>query len=156
PNLPNGSNILLSVAAVSADDVWAVGFGFHQGNPLFQTLVEHWDGSAWSIVPSPSPGVTGSVFWGVTALGPGDVRRVGYQLDTAQPLTEPGNGTAWAVVPSPSPPNGGDRLHSVAAVNVGDLWAVGGADSLSLTEHYSGLCVTPTVTASAVPSATPT
>jgi hypothetical protein len=37
---------LLSVSGTTADDVWAVGLA----DPLREPLVEHWDGSAWSLV----------------------------------------------------------------------------------------------------------
>ncbi|HLJ81535.1 MAG TPA: hypothetical protein VKT52_08625, partial [Ktedonobacterales bacterium] len=48
---------LHSVAVVSATDVWAVGFGPQPGGPAYvkQTLIEHWNGTSWSIVPSPNP-----------------------------------------------------------------------------------------------------
>lgn len=40
-----------SIAAITADDVWAAG---EQGtNARTNTLIEHWNGAAWSIVPSP-------------------------------------------------------------------------------------------------------
>jgi hypothetical protein len=43
-------------AAISARDIWAVGFDIISGTGDDQTLVEHWDGTAWMIVPSPDPG----------------------------------------------------------------------------------------------------
>ena len=49
----NDSNELDGVAADSASDVWAV--GNYQTNGVVQTLVEHWNGSAWSVVASPNP-----------------------------------------------------------------------------------------------------
>src|SRR5689334_21377621 len=44
PNLPSGSG-LQGVDIAAANDVWAVG---SYGS---QTLVEHWNGSAWAVVP---------------------------------------------------------------------------------------------------------
>jgi hypothetical protein len=43
---------LSAVSVVSASDVWAVGSSPHANGG--STLVEHWDGSAWTIVPSPN------------------------------------------------------------------------------------------------------
>ncbi len=43
-----GQNVLNAVAGVSPSGAWAVG----QGQIL--SLAEHWDGTAWSIVPSPN------------------------------------------------------------------------------------------------------
>src|SRR5207249_767545 len=52
PNTGSASNHLYGVAAVSANDVWAV--GYYDNGTTRQTLIEHWDGSSWSIVPSPN------------------------------------------------------------------------------------------------------
>jgi hypothetical protein len=58
PNQGNGA-VLQSVSATSATSAWAVGFTqttvFGSGT-LTTTLAEHWDGTAWTIVGSPSPG----------------------------------------------------------------------------------------------------
>ena len=45
-NVGTSSNFLYGVAAISTNDVWAVGFC---GG--YQTLVEHWDGSSWLLCP---------------------------------------------------------------------------------------------------------
>src|SRR6478752_7353255 len=47
---------LNAVSASSASDAWAVGFTLPSGYRVRQSLYEHWNGSAWSIVPSPTPG----------------------------------------------------------------------------------------------------
>src|SRR5207302_5510463 len=57
PSPASVNNELYSVAAVSASNVWAVGFS--TTNTTDHTLIEHWNGSRWSVVKSPSPG-TGS------------------------------------------------------------------------------------------------
>jgi hypothetical protein len=57
PKLPRGS-LLNSVVAVAANDVWAVGVRAHRaaGGSIDRTLIEHWDGSSWRVVPSPNIG----------------------------------------------------------------------------------------------------
>ena len=55
PNVGSDSNYLNSVVAISANDVWAVG-SYGDGTATSETLVLHWDGSSWSVVPSPSVG----------------------------------------------------------------------------------------------------
>ena len=40
------------LAARSAADVWAVGLR-PGGRCQYQTLTQHWDGSAWTVIPSP-------------------------------------------------------------------------------------------------------
>ena len=54
---PNGSSTsnLSAVAAVSANDIWAVGSSGNQMSGA-QTLIEHWNGLSWSVVTSPNPG----------------------------------------------------------------------------------------------------
>src|SRR4030095_16745045 len=52
PQIDSSLNILADVAAISANDVWAVGFiGTASGYEAPQAL--HWDGSNWSVVPVP-------------------------------------------------------------------------------------------------------
>src|SRR6266702_1268338 len=53
PSPGTGGTVLDGVAMVSACDAWAVGFD-SSGGPD-QTLTEHWNGSAWAVVPSPAP-----------------------------------------------------------------------------------------------------
>src|SRR5207253_936224 len=50
---------LNGVAVVSATDVWAVG-GYNG-----QTLIAHWNGTAWSVVPSQNVGAGNNVLNGV-------------------------------------------------------------------------------------------
>jgi hypothetical protein len=50
PNVGPSASVLVAVAAVASNDVWAAG---HYGFSGALTLVEHWDGTAWSVVPSP-------------------------------------------------------------------------------------------------------
>src|SRR3712207_6854619 len=45
------SNFVRGVAATSSTDVWAVGY-YYEGN-VARSLTLHWNGSQWSIVPSP-------------------------------------------------------------------------------------------------------
>src|SRR5439155_4669060 len=54
-NVASDTKKLLSVAALSAHDVWAVGYHIvATGTIGYQrTLTEHWDGTRWTIVPSP-------------------------------------------------------------------------------------------------------
>jgi hypothetical protein len=52
------SDFINGISAVSASNIWAVGFyrtSLDPNGPYF-TFIEHWNGSAWSVVKSPSPG----------------------------------------------------------------------------------------------------
>src|SRR5207302_4939167 len=52
PNPGTGYNRLQGAAGSAADDVWAVGY-FSSTTGSYQPLIEHWDGTQWSIVPAP-------------------------------------------------------------------------------------------------------
>src|SRR5437870_2569475 len=61
PSIVNYS-YFYGVAATSPNDVWAVGYhsdSIYGGCDTLEcyTLIEHWDGMQWSVVPSPSVGI---------------------------------------------------------------------------------------------------
>ncbi|MGN6167796.1 MAG: hypothetical protein ACTHQQ_06445 [Solirubrobacteraceae bacterium] len=145
PNpLGSGNNVLSGVAAISATNAWAVGYYFN-GNAL-QTLVEHWNGKAWKVVPSPNPGGSGkdNVLSGVAATSATDVWAVGDEGSAARTLVEHWDGKAWKVVPSPNPGGSGNDnlLLGVAATSATNGWAVGyyfnGNALRTLVERWNG------------------
>jgi len=143
---PNGplSNRLQAIAAFDVNDVWAVGFtnhiNFQTSND--QTLTEHWDGSSWTIVPSPNQGLFNQLS-GVGGIATNDLWAVGAftEEESFHPwrtLTLHWDGAQWSVVPSPSPA-GVDQLNAVAAIATDDVWAVGQDSALrSLFLHWDG------------------
>jgi hypothetical protein len=63
------------VSARAVDDVWAVGDAIQSqsdGVSLSRALIEHWNGSTWSVVSSPNAGTSHNFLTGVAARGPGD------------------------------------------------------------------------------------
>jgi len=77
---PNGSrqvNELHSVSALAENDVWAVGVSYNTERTLGSTLIEHWNGSRWSVVPSPNPSSFVNKLNAVAAVSPSDVWAVG-------------------------------------------------------------------------------
>lgn len=139
-----GKSVLVSVSAVNADDVWAVGYRLDR-SPGFKAITQHWDGSSWDDVALPSVhGRTG--LSGVDALSTDDVWAVGSSTDTGgntKTLVEHWDGSQWNRVRSANPA-GGDQptLRSVSAVSPDDIWAVGRYQSDSgyetLAEHWDG------------------
>jgi hypothetical protein len=71
-------NELRSVAALSADDIWAVGMFENQNTDIHQhrPLAMHWDGKRWSLSSLQSPGVS-SELNGVAAVPGEQVAAVG-------------------------------------------------------------------------------
>jgi len=151
PNLGKG-DALRGVSAISANDVWTVGFNAGSSDTSTQVLIEHWNGVRWSLVTSPGPGESGGLS-GVSAISANDVWAVGYtsvlqrtaggKSNTVwKPLIEHWNGRSWSVVQSPLLTDGG-ILSGAAAALANYVWAVGnvgnGAVPLNektLTELY--------------------
>jgi hypothetical protein len=54
----DADNDLRGLAAVGPSDIWAVGMYQNEHTSIHQhrTLIEHWNGTSWNIVSSPSPG----------------------------------------------------------------------------------------------------
>jgi hypothetical protein len=152
PNLTN-DNQLYATTAVSASDVWAVGYAYN-ASAVQLTLAEHWNGTAWSIIPTPNPGTStkcgtgysGSALTGVARVSSTNVWAVGYICGLqSKTLTEHWNGSKWTVVSSPNE-TGADAstLVAVAALSANNVWAVGNYKAFNqyqwdtLIEHWDG------------------
>lgn len=142
-----GIGYLQGMTATSANNVWAVGWVSAGPNQPEQTLIEHWDGSSWSVVSSPNAGGVNQLT-AVTAISAADIWAVGAYSpvvgsSTILTLIEHWDGTSWKIVSSPN--NGGtaSELLGVSAVSSNNVWAVGaytgsGSNVLQgLVEHYS-------------------
>ncbi len=157
-------NYLSAVTCASVRDCWAAGT-YYSGS-VYQTLIEHWDGTSWAIVPSPNATTTdNNGLGGVTCASASDCWAVGnytYYYNTLPPpapcesntcipytqtLIEHWDGTAWTIVASPnSSPTENNWLSSVACTSSSDCWAVGSYHTGStndpsdktLIEHWDG------------------
>jgi hypothetical protein len=126
--LVNSSNInafyaFNGIHANSPTDVWAVGESSVVDSTTSSNLIEHWNGTAWSIVPSPSPGTADSLTGVTTSNAANDVWAVG--VTQGQTLTLNWNGTAWTTVASPNA--GSPSVLNSVSTNPGAaiVWAVG-------------------------------
>ena len=143
PNAGQDVNDVVGVEAISGTDVWTVGFR-RNASLAYRTLTQHFDGTAWHIVPSPNSGASDNFLAGVAAISPGDAWAVGRFFDgsSLRTLAEHWNGSAWAVVPTPNGSLQNSDLTSVAAVAPDDVWAVGSTNTLStyrpLAIHWNG------------------
>jgi len=80
PNpVPTRDTALYGIAAISANDIWAVGAGNFSTTSGTATLIEHWNGTSWTIISSPDPGTATNALFAVTALSDGTVVAVGTQ-----------------------------------------------------------------------------
>jgi hypothetical protein len=126
---------LNGVSAASSSDVWAVGYSYNPDCGLCaQTLIQHWDGSSWSVVPSPNPGISNELR-AVDALSAADVWAVGSQwVDQSMtgPLVVHFDGVGWSAHDLSQFPRA--QLNAVDAIAPTDVWAVGAGIAL----HWDG------------------
>src|SRR5262249_21548207 len=90
---------------LSPSDVWVVGDQEGQ-NGKFETLAEHWNGSSWTVIPTPDPGSAGNHLYAVDAVSPDNIWAAGMQLGADSPdqgLVEHWNGRKWSAVALPAP-----------------------------------------------------
>ena len=147
-NADRGDNLLKSVAVLSAKNVWAVGAYISSSTGRNQALIEHWNGTSWTVISSPSPNASDTVLSGVAALTTSNVWAVGEYTSGSNSLTlvEHWDGHLWSIIPSPNPGSVRSELLGVAAVSVSNIWAVGWVDTnyngayhtQTLIEHWNG------------------
>jgi hypothetical protein len=127
---------LNAVSADASDDAWAVGNGYSNSLDREETIAEHWNGTAWKVVLTPSPGVgIYDEFTGVHVFSPKSAWAVGYDSpnsDSTGPIVMRWNGVSWALVTTPAPK--GTVLTAVGGTSDHDVWVVGGG----LIEHWNG------------------
>jgi hypothetical protein len=142
-NFPTGSDVLSAVDATSSTDAWAagdIGLGPFQGAA---TLIEHWNGSTWSVVPSPNHVQPSLDFYNilsdVSATSPTSAYAAGWDGDNfgegnpndfgddAFPLAEHWDGSKWTELPRPTVGNGAKfvKLTAVQAFGPNDAMFVG-------------------------------
>jgi hypothetical protein len=149
PDPVAGSNYLWAISASSPSDVWADGYAMDSSGGS-TTLIEHWDGSGWTVTASPSPGTTANNLFGIAAGSSSDAWAVGMQSSSSVPfeptyqvLIEHWDGTHWSSLPAPNPGALHNELDSVVEVSTDDVWAAGyyasAADTfVPLIEHWDG------------------
>jgi hypothetical protein len=136
PNQFNGARqVLNAVAARGTGDVWAVGQTIDTATGSFlpdRTLILHWTGTSWVVVPSPDhadeedmlTGVAATSATNAWAVGTFTDRSSGFPIDRTQILRW--NGAAWSVVPTPNGASGDTLLNGTTRVpGTAQAWAVG-------------------------------
>jgi hypothetical protein len=149
---PASGGHFAAVAATSPHNAWAVGStGPASEGTGQQTLIEHWNGTAWTRVPSPDqPGSAANFLTGVTVVSASNAWAVGYAAVSGRykALTMHWNGRHWTLMPASSP--GGDaQLLGVTLSWTNNIWAVGyvnptrcgngGPQCQSLAEHWNSV-----------------
>lgn len=138
---------LVAVSADSPSDAWAVG-GF--GNVTAGAegaLIEHWNGSSWSVVKGAkktpkAEGINTVGLVAVDALSPTDVWALGSTDVHAEQgakgqFLEHFNGTEWSIVKTVKPKAGGGRLAAISGSSPENVWAVGESAATAI-QHWNG------------------
>jgi hypothetical protein len=152
PNIGEGTNKLNAVLALAPNDVWAVGFSTEVAPPkqaATQTLIEHFDGTSWTVVPSPNVGPNSANqsnrLLGLTANSANDIWAFGSYFPPdgsghQMTLLLHWDWTRWTIAPSPSPAKGGfpcDLLWAGVAPSPGNVWILGAGHDETLALHMT-------------------
>ena len=149
PNVADNTNLLRGVAALDASDVWAVGYSQATGMAA-RTLILHWDGTSWTVVPSPNEGTDANYLFAVSATSANDVWAAGFHYSgygegSQRTLILHWDGTSWTIVPSSNIGTNANYLYGVTAISGNDAWAVGyyapangSVADLTLALHWDG------------------
>ncbi len=135
------SATLQSVSCTAADACFAVGsrnVSVAAGN---HGLVERWNGTSWSSVPSPEPSEArlGSELYGVSCSSSRACMAVGqYEIPHgSHPHAESWNGTAWLPTRAPAPAGGVSGLNAVSCRSANRCVAVGYAIRAARNNAFS-------------------
>ena len=152
PNAGEGTNKLNAVLALAPNDVWAVGFSTPVAPPkraATLTLIEHFDGTNWAVVPSPNVGPNSANqsnrLLGLTAKSANDIWAFGsyFAADGSghqMTLLLHWDGISWTVASTPNPTKGGfacDLLWAGAVPSPGNVWILGSVHDGTLAIHMT-------------------
>lgn len=145
PDVGTRSNTLSAVTCLSISFCEAVGSSLNSSG-VQQTLVESWNGSVWTIVPSPSTGTGANTLTGVSCFTTSFCQAVGYSVNSSgiqQTLAEVWNGATWTISPTLNSGTFNNSLASVSCVSNTLCQAVGsylkfGKVSRPLVEAWNG------------------
>lgn len=142
------ARVLYDVTCTRSTSCWAVGYQTKSGKT--RTLIEHWNGSKWSLTASPSVAKSPDTFlrrvscsarlscWAVGGATLGSTKQ--------EPIAERWNGRKWSLSVLPEPAGlPADTLAGVSCLSASRCWAAGsaaqdiGAAALRpLAEHWTG------------------
>jgi hypothetical protein len=138
------ANSFYAVTTLPDGTAWATGIYTTSGGTDSKALAEHWNGSAWTIVPAADPGSFEDVLYGAAAVTDDEVWAVGASAGPDgffHPLVELWNGGTWNAVPITGLGTVDGILSSVSTGADG-VWAVGqvseGAPDEQLVVHLVG------------------
>jgi hypothetical protein len=145
PDVGKGDSVLNGVSCANGASCIAVGFDDEKG--VSQSLIENWNGTTWSVVPSKNKGLGHNVFDGIgdnvleaVSCTPGSFCvAVGYYYNAHHVLqslvtTPLGPNKTWSIPPSANPGANGSILNGISCTTSTDCIAVGAAYNGSATK----------------------
>jgi hypothetical protein len=144
-NVGTGDNVLYGVGASGHSDVWAVGYSRATPASPRQPLIEHYNGTSWSLNTTLS--LANATLIAVAATSTTDAWAVGFFTGSnggPVGIVVHWNGIVWANVPFSEPSVVNEVVGGISAVSSTDYWAVGfddnnGAGPLRpFALHYNG------------------
>jgi hypothetical protein len=141
----SGATDLYGITARAPDDVWAVGSSSSDGFTTTRTLIEHWDGSTWTIVHSPNPDDFQNELTHVAAGRDGSLFATGH-TSTGTLVMHRVHGR-WRTLATPAPPRGFSSayLEGLVVRSRDNVWLAGGGQRASdgaerpLMAHWDGM-----------------
>lgn len=133
-----------AIKVLSDHDIWVAG-DYLNSRGISRTLIEHYDGHRWTIVPSPNVGTGDNFLSAIAAAGPHGLWAVGRASvgGRFRPLAVRFDGQAWKAQLLPAAGSGDNALNGLTQGSGRTLWAVGSATGphgaqRTLTERYRG------------------
>ncbi len=145
PNPPHAGYVYIrGVSCLAAADCTAVGAA--SGVARTRSVIEHWDGAMWSIVPSPNPpDATHAVLLSSDCTSAVDCWAVGQAETDARlwSLVEHWDGTSWSIASSVPPIKRSSGLVSIVCTSQNACMAVGNFENKkgltrNLAERWDG------------------
>lgn len=147
PNGASGNGQLMALKIISVDNIWAGGT-FVDAKQLGYSLLEHWNGTAWQIVPFQSntafvrgrvATITGTSSNDLWVAGEIDHSRVAPQGIVGQPQGFVGHwdGSRWSLLQSPD----SLAIDSLDVASANDIWIAGTsahAPTSGFLSHWDG------------------
>ncbi len=137
-------SVLNDLVAISANNIWAVGFAADSAWSHTTALVEHWDGSRWTRVPQPQFSPQVGVLDHISATSASDIWVIGRASPFFQtfPLIEHWDGHTWSVTYLSAAGLG--AANALVTLSASDIWVAGSAPQVNsdpvspLIIHWNG------------------
>jgi hypothetical protein len=127
PSVDKKTNGLVAITCVSSSSCWAVGYTIDIQTITVRTLILHWNGTSWAIVPSANVGTGFNALYGVACVSDSECWAVGFENGGSQASTliEKWDGSSWTIQVSPNLGTQNNVLNGVTCNSASDCLAVG-------------------------------